>query len=233
MTSSSDPRTPERQAAIDAFNTAVEALGADASTTAIASLLVQLPCACLVKDGDARITYGSPEYDNLFACGEPVGRLEHELLPPDLQAICNSTDDVVLRRGRTISLTCNVSAEGVADRFFHAEKIPLTDRGRIVGLASVTAEVAGGVPRGRACLTNSHELLALRQKYEGLESRERELASMLSHGAVNKNLATHFDVSVRSIENWRRTLLTKLELDNIPELTRWVVRAEDTGLLPR
>ena len=232
MTSSPEPR-PERQAAIDAFNLAVEQLEADASTTAIARLLVRLPSACLVKDKNARITFASPEYSTLFGCQDPIGCFEHELLPPDLQVLSSSTDDVLLRRARTVTYTCNVSAPRTADRFYRFEKTVLTRQGETVGIASITTEVADVAFEPDVQVSDAQELPGLRQQYNALDARERKLASLLSHGAVNKNLAMYFDVSVRSIENWRRSLLTKLKIDNIPELTRWVVRAEDIGLLRR
>ena len=64
-----------------------------------------------------------------------------------------------------------------------------------------------------------------------LEEREVQLARQLSHGAINKQLATHFGVSIRSVENWRRGLLDKLGIGTLAELTRWVMRLEQYGLI--
>src|SRR5437867_2455071 len=57
-----------------------------------------------------------------------------------------------------------------------------------------------------------------------LSDREREALKCIAEGKTNKEIATLFSVSVRTVETRRRAVMEKLGLRNTAELVRFAVR---------
>ena len=57
-----------------------------------------------------------------------------------------------------------------------------------------------------------------------LTAREREVLQMLAEGQSVKEIAYRFDISPKTIETHRMNLMTKLQVDNLADLTRLAVR---------
>ena len=60
--------------------------------------------------------------------------------------------------------------------------------------------------------------------YENLSSREKEVLQLIASGKNTKEIAFTFNVSVKTIENQRATIMKKLNLYSIAELTKYAVR---------
>jgi DNA-binding NarL/FixJ family response regulator len=66
--------------------------------------------------------------------------------------------------------------------------------------------------------------------YETLSSREREILQLIADGKNLKELAFTFDVSLKTIENQRHSIMKKLNLYSIAELTKYAIREGLTAL---
>lgn len=66
--------------------------------------------------------------------------------------------------------------------------------------------------------------------YQILTPRERSLVQLIAEGKPMKEIAFNFDVSLKTLENQRHTLMKKLNLYSIAELTKYAVREGLTTL---
>lgn len=57
-----------------------------------------------------------------------------------------------------------------------------------------------------------------------LTDREREIVQLLAEGKSNKEVATTFDLSVKTVETHRANVMRKLELHSLSELVLYAVR---------
>ena len=67
-----------------------------------------------------------------------------------------------------------------------------------------------------------------RDRLSVLTTREREVLIQVAAGLTNKEIASHFGISVRTVESHRETLMKKLGLKGAASLTRFAL---DAGLL--
>jgi len=61
---------------------------------------------------------------------------------------------------------------------------------------------------------------------ERLTSREREVVQLLAEGKGNKQIARLLDLSVKTVETHRTAAMRKLELNSLPDLVRYAIRAQ-------
>ncbi|HBA86446.1 MAG TPA: DNA-binding response regulator [Geobacter sp.] len=66
--------------------------------------------------------------------------------------------------------------------------------------------------------------------YENLSAREREILQLIADGSNAKEIAFAFSVSVKTVENQRHSIMKKLDLYSIAELTKYAVRQGLTSL---
>uniref|UniRef100_C6DZG5 Two component transcriptional regulator, LuxR family n=1 Tax=Geobacter sp. (strain M21) TaxID=443144 RepID=C6DZG5_GEOSM len=66
--------------------------------------------------------------------------------------------------------------------------------------------------------------------YENLSLREREILQLIADGKNAKEIAFSFGVSVKTVENQRHSIMKKLDLFSIAELTKYAVRQGLTSL---
>ena len=57
-----------------------------------------------------------------------------------------------------------------------------------------------------------------------LTSREREIVQLLAEGNSNKDIARRLDLSVKTVETHRASVMRKLELGSLADLIRWAIR---------
>ncbi|HTZ38969.1 MAG TPA: response regulator transcription factor [Syntrophales bacterium] len=57
-----------------------------------------------------------------------------------------------------------------------------------------------------------------------LTPREREVLQLLAEGMAAKEIASHLNVSVKTVETHRRNMMEKLSMRSIAELTKYAVR---------
>lgn len=60
--------------------------------------------------------------------------------------------------------------------------------------------------------------------YTSLTTRERELVQLIADGKNTKEIAFMFNVSMKTVENQRHSIMKKLDLYSIAELTKYAVR---------
>jgi DNA-binding NarL/FixJ family response regulator len=66
--------------------------------------------------------------------------------------------------------------------------------------------------------------------YTDLTAREREVLQLLAEGMTSKKIAGVLNVSVKTVETYRRDIMHKLDLHNVAELTRYAIREGLTTL---
>ncbi len=66
-----------------------------------------------------------------------------------------------------------------------------------------------------------------------LSRREQEVLGMIGDGLTTKEIAWRLDLSVKTIETYRRRMLEKLQLSNVADLTKYAIQEGLTDLLPR
>jgi DNA-binding NarL/FixJ family response regulator len=57
-----------------------------------------------------------------------------------------------------------------------------------------------------------------------LTDREREVVQLLAEGKANKEVAAALEISVKTAETHRATIMRKLEIDSIADLVRYAIR---------
>src|SRR4051812_19600354 len=60
---------------------------------------------------------------------------------------------------------------------------------------------------------------------ERLTSREREIVQLLAEGNSNKAIATRLDLSVKTVETHRASVMRKLDLNSLADIVRWLLSA--------
>jgi len=65
--------------------------------------------------------------------------------------------------------------------------------------------------------------------YATLTDREREVLQLLTEGLSTREIAEHLVLSVKTIETHRANLMNKLDIHNLPDLTRYAIRK---GVVP-
>lgn len=78
-----------------------------------------------------------------------------------------------------------------------------------------------GVQRAKE-LSNS----TLRERFDSLSSRERDVVARVAAGALNKQIATDLGISEVTVKVYRANAMRKLRAKSIAELVRIAVRAE-------
>ncbi len=69
----------------------------------------------------------------------------------------------------------------------------------------------------------------LRPVHTTLTAREREVLQLMAEGKATKEIAAHLQISVKTVETYRRQIMAKVNLDSVAELTKYAVRE---GLSP-
>lgn len=63
-----------------------------------------------------------------------------------------------------------------------------------------------------------------------LTAREREVLQLLTEGMSAKNIASHLRLSVKTVEGHRQKIMSKLNVHNVAELTKYAIREGLTSL---
>lgn len=80
----------------------------------------------------------------------------------------------------------------------------------------------------------SSELTELRQKFANLSDKERQVLRMIVAGRPNKAIANAMQASLRTVENRRREVFSKLGVRSVAELVTLTLKMEaDVTTLPR
>lgn len=86
--------------------------------------------------------------------------------------------------------------------------------------------IRASIERDRASRQARLEARALRQRYEQLTPREREVMDLLAIGHGSKEIAVALRISVRTVEGHRRVVLRKMDVPSVAHLARVIARLE-------
>jgi FixJ family two-component response regulator len=77
-----------------------------------------------------------------------------------------------------------------------------------------------GLSRDRARRENEKALAALRERFESLSPREREIMIQVAHGRLSKQIAGDIGIAEGTVKVHRSRLMHKMKARSLPELSR-------------
>jgi len=77
-----------------------------------------------------------------------------------------------------------------------------------------------GLSRDRARRENQKALAALRERFESLSPREREIMIQVAHGRLSKQIAGDIGIAEGTVKVHRSRLMHKMKARSLPELSR-------------
>jgi FixJ family two-component response regulator len=77
-----------------------------------------------------------------------------------------------------------------------------------------------GLSRDRARRENEKALAVLRERFESLSPREREIMIQVAHGRLNKQIAGDIGIAEATVKVHRSRLMHKMKARSLPELSR-------------
>jgi FixJ family two-component response regulator len=80
--------------------------------------------------------------------------------------------------------------------------------------------IAAGLARDRARRESDKALSALRERFETLSSREREIMIQVTAGRLNKQIAGDIGIAESTVKVHRTNLMRKMKARSLPELSR-------------
>jgi FixJ family two-component response regulator len=92
------------------------------------------------------------------------------------------------------------------------------------------AAIRSAIERDRASQLARRESDALRQRYERLTAREREVLALVVGGLLNKQIAGELATSERTVKFHRAHIMEKMQVESLAELVR---AATHLGIAPR
>jgi FixJ family two-component response regulator len=88
-----------------------------------------------------------------------------------------------------------------------------------------------GLARDRARLERERKLDALRERYDSLTAREREVMEHVVRGRMNKQIAGDIGISEMTVKIHRGNLTRKMQASSVADLARMADRLSAAGLL--
>lgn len=80
--------------------------------------------------------------------------------------------------------------------------------------------VKSGVERSQRSYEEGFELAALRQKFQTLSARERQVLSLITSGLLNKQAAAELGLKEKTVKVHRAKVMAKMGADSFAELVR-------------
>src|SRR5271156_227032 len=77
-----------------------------------------------------------------------------------------------------------------------------------------------GLSRDRSRRENEKALAALRERFESLSPREREIMAQVAHGRLSKQIASDIGIAEATVKVHRSRLMHKMKARSLPELGR-------------
>lgn len=89
--------------------------------------------------------------------------------------------------------------------------------------------IKSAVSRSREILDEEAELASLRQRYEQLSERQREVMGLAIKGLSNKEIAALLGISPRTVEHYREWAMERMQARNFAELVRMAAELKLTA----
>jgi len=87
-----------------------------------------------------------------------------------------------------------------------------------------------GLARDRERCETERGLASLRERFQTLTSRERDVMAHVVSGRLNKQIGSHFGISEMTVKIHRGQVMRKMKASSLPELTRMADRLRDAGV---
>jgi FixJ family two-component response regulator len=95
------------------------------------------------------------------------------------------------------------------------------DEGRL--LVSVRRAATLGQQQAR----NAAEIEKLRSRFDTLSARQRQVMALATAGMSNKEIASHLDISPKTVENHRAWVMERMDAKSLAELVRIAMKLEE------
>ena len=82
------------------------------------------------------------------------------------------------------------------------------------------------IARAQALTRKRAQLYGIKKLYAQLTDKEKQVANELLKGNLNKNIADHLDISVRTVEVHRSQVMKKMQSQHVSELVQKLVLLE-------
>jgi FixJ family two-component response regulator len=92
------------------------------------------------------------------------------------------------------------------------------------------AAIASALERSRVALEHEVELVALRERYASLSTREREVMAWVVAGLMNKQVGSELGISEVTVKAHRGSLMRKMAAASLPELVNMSARLGIGGM---
>lgn len=86
--------------------------------------------------------------------------------------------------------------------------------------------IAAGLRKSRADISRKRTFVEVRDRFDQWDDRQKEVLYLVSHGYTNKEVAKELRLPKRAVEECRRRIMEKLNVDNFAALMRLVIALE-------
>jgi len=88
--------------------------------------------------------------------------------------------------------------------------------------------IRNAIERSKTALGHEAEMQALRDRYESLTRREREVMALVASGLLNKQVGGELGISEITVKAHRGQVMQKMKADSCAELVKMAVRLQPT-----
>lgn len=200
------------------------------SNTSFEEQLESEPIPVYIKSADSRVLFSNRAYRMVFSPNSmPVGRFGEAFLHETVIPISKASDALVLA-GCTNTVFDHVGYDSYGHSvLFRTAKYSLLSIGHpsfsilgITKIQKVLADDEQGMTK-MALLTDKWN------RFMGLDSSDRDIAILLARGLSTSDIATRLDISKRTVENHRTSILESMAVEAPLDLIKLLVRLQEKG----
>jgi len=188
------------------------------------AFLDSMPGIAWIKDSRLRYVWTSSSYERIL--GKSLeslrGRDDFAVWPAAMARKFRLNDEKVLRVNGAVQDVANTPlADGSTVRWM-AVKFPLQDETGALGVAGIAFDLT---ERDGDDAAEEHDDSPLAR----LSGRELQVLRLTVEGCTSAEIGSRLTLSPKSVDTYRSRLMTKLELETLPDLVRFALRHGLTG----
>ena len=96
---------------------------------------------------------------------------------------------------------------------------------------ALLSAVRGAIERSAAALSRETEIKTLRESYESLSRREREVMALVVSGLLNKQVGGELGISEITVKAHRGRVMRKMKAGSLPDLVKMAARLDQESAL--